>query len=243
MIKRIQIFVRRYPELRTLFGMAVFIIAIYMLFVRPNTENYEISDQRCLELNSLWSQKYRAEFEFSEDFGNSDFECPSITSGIVQGLHLLETTRFHSQEGSSALDFYSRIKAINPKFETRPMLNLGGSAVFESNQITLNLEILHKNVPIEIANILVHEARHLEEGFNSHVKCRLDRERLCDAQLEKDPSTGGAYNHNILFLHQILEYSNADRQTKNRAKKLMQNIFDTRFNAVNPGDREKFGID
>ena len=104
----------------------------------------------------------------------------------------------------------------------RPMFGSAGLSHFADGLLELNAQVLERNNPVEIANIIIHELRHLDQGFNSHVPCKRFPDSICDLRLEENPINGGAYNYNILFLHHLRQYSDADRQTKRRAKKLMQ---------------------
>ncbi|MEM9279194.1 MAG: hypothetical protein AAGA76_11525 [Pseudomonadota bacterium] len=215
----------------------------YFVFIWPNIENFEISDAHGSELNRLWQEEYSRDFRFSDNWEKGSFNCLSQESGMVQGLHLLAKTNFHTPDDVEQIDFYKWVQNLDLEFDVRPMLRLAGRSEFATRHVFMNSIVLAENNPVEIANIIIHEARHIEEGFNSHVVCIKDTERLCDQRLEADPSTGGAYNYNVLFLHHIRQYSDASAQNKRRAKKLMQEIFDGRFNSVNPDDRTKYGLD
>ena len=161
---------------------------------------------------------------------------------MAQALHLLSTTSFSQPDGQE-FDFVKWIKDQNPVFEKGLMLNSAGLSKISDKKITVSTIILEKNNPVEIANVIVHEVRHLEEGFNSHVPCTRDWTLRCDQRLEDNPLEGGAYNYNMVFLHHIRQFSDADEASKRRAKRLMQTIFEKRFNLINPKHRELYGVD
>ncbi|MGI9352712.1 MAG: hypothetical protein ACR2O3_14200 [Rhizobiaceae bacterium] len=242
MVDNIQSYRGRQHEFRTLAGMLALVIAGYLLFVWPQTENYEISDSRCNDLNSLWKEAYSKEFRFSDNWPSGKFKCLSPTSGMAQALHFLATTNFVQPEGQK-FDFYQWVRKLNPVFEKGLMLNSAGLSDITEKRIALSTIILEKNNPVEIANVIIHEVRHLEEGFNSHVPCTRDWALTCDQRLNDDPFEGGAYNFNMVFLHHVRQFSDADDTSKRRARKLMQPIFEKRFNLISPKDREKYGLD
>jgi len=83
----------------------------------------------------------------------------------------------------------------------------------------------------------------LQEGFNSHVPCRISEHGFCDEALLTNPLDGGAYNYNFLLYHHIRQYSDASPANKRRAKRLMRETFEKRFNFKSADAAETYDLD
>jgi len=229
-------------ELKSLLLFFATLAAIYVFFVVPKMEDFSLSAGECDELNHLWQAKYRTDFEFT-DWPVEEFDCLSEDSGMARALYFIDTLEIHAPDDATKIDFYEWAKGIKPHFNKRPMIALAGSSLFERNEITINSAILLKNNPVEIAGTLIHELRHLDEGYNSHVACAKNPAKACDARLEENPLSGGAYNYNFLFYHQVREFSNASAFEKKLARQLMQETFDEKFNDTPANARTRYDLD
>lgn len=229
-------------EFKSLLLFFVTLAAIYVFFVMPKVNDFSLSERQCNTLNHLWQTKYRTDFEFT-DWPVKEFDCLSESSGMARALHFIDTLQIYPPDDEAKIDFYEWAKGIKPRFNKRPMVTLAGSSLFERNEITINSAILLKNNPVEIAGTLIHELRHLDEGYNSHVACAKSPTKACDARLEENPLSGGAYNYNFLFYHQVREFSNASAFEKKLARHLMQETFDEKFNATPANARTRYDLD
>jgi len=76
---------RNQHELRTLCGFLGLLVALYWLFLLPNTENFEISGEQCAELQKVWSEKFQKDFRFSEETITEINTCVILTVGFTNG--------------------------------------------------------------------------------------------------------------------------------------------------------------
>ncbi|NKB53488.1 MAG: hypothetical protein GKR97_14920 [Rhizobiaceae bacterium] len=224
---------RNRSELRSLVLFIGTLLLVFVIFVQPVRFDLSVSNSQCQQLNKLWRDKYQTEFEYSKAWNRAEFECPSIVSGLVGALNFLENLDIQqSAKPEQGGDFYRRLKRQSPLLDHDLLFSHAGNTVFETRQITLNNIVLADNNPVQIAGILMHEMRHLEEGINTHVPCQREPEKSCDAVLLDGPEQGGAYNFNIYFLHLVRHYSNASELHRKLARREMQTIFDVRFNQM-----------
>lgn len=206
-----------------------FLAVIFVIFVQPERLDLSLSKTQCELLNVQWEQKYRSDFSYSKAWKKDGFDCPSVRSGLARALQFLDDLEFQTTE---KLDFYQRLKRQAPLLDRDLLFSRAGKTTFEDRRITLNDLVVADNNPVQVAGILIHEMRHLEQGKNTHVPCDREPSRSCDAALLEFPQQGGAYNFNIYFLDLIRRKSNASEFHKKLAQRDMQKIFDTRFNQV-----------
>ena len=206
-------------------------------------DDFTLSDMECSELNDLWQTKYRKDFKFADTWKDGIFACKSQEARMAQAIYFLDTTKFVLPDGTTGFDFYTWLKKIDPQFGKKWMSNYAGMSIFESNQLNISIDMLIMGNPVAIAGIIIHEARHLEEGYNSHVACFNDKELRCDSRLEKNLNIGGAYSYNMYYYDHLRKYSDAGRGAKRIAKERMQYIFDHKFNSVGPKDRQIYDLD
>lgn len=229
-------------ELQSLVIFFGILAIFYMVFVLPQIDDFQLSDQKCEELNRLWLTKYQDDFDFSAEWPIDEFDCLSEDSGMARALHFLDTLIIEPPEGEPAVDFYEWAKSLKPRFNKRIMRQFAGYSFLENNQIDLNAITLGQNNPVQIAGIIIHELRHLEEGYNSHVPCKNNPLLTCDALLEEQPQQGGAYNYNVYFYHQVRQFSNASSYEKKLARQLMQTTFDEKINSTSANDRQRYDV-
>jgi len=230
-------------ELRSLVILAGVLVAIFVFFIRPETGDFGLSSDHCAELNRLWKTKYRRDFTFSAGWAADPFECNSPESGMARALKFIDELRIRPQAGKESFDFYRWAVARKAVFSRELLFTRMGKTTFGGRQIALSDNVLAQNNTLEIASVIMHELRHLEEGRNSHVPCAHGRKGACDDKLEAAPRWGGAYNFNIYFLHQIRQNSNASPFHKRLARTQMQTIFDNRFNQIPSGAAEEYDLD
>lgn len=219
--------------------LAVF-LAIFSFYY---TEDFALSDKECVELNHLWQTKYRKDFRFTDTWDDGKFECKSQEAHMAQAIHFLDTIKFVLPDGSTGFDYYTWLRKIDPRFGKKWMSNYAGVSIFEDNQLNISIDMLEQGNPVTIAGIMIHEVRHLEEGYNSHVACINDKELRCDNRLEKNLNVGGAYSYNMYYYDNLRKYSDAGRAAKRVAKERMQYIFDNKFNDVDEQDRQAYDLD
>ncbi|MEP1209291.1 MAG: hypothetical protein ABJM29_05665 [Rhizobiaceae bacterium] len=231
-------------ELRNLLLLSGFLAVIFYVFVQPERLDLTLSDDQCQQLNHQWQTKYQSDFTFSESWKRDEFDCPSVRSGLVRGLQFLDQLQIQPTAGAGrGVDFYQRLQRQSPVLHRDLLFSRAGRARFDDRRVTLNDLVLADNNPLQVASILVHEMRHLEEGINTHVPCQRDRSMVCDAALIDDPQNGGAYNFNIYFLHLVRQHSNASAFHKKLAQRQMQTIFNNHFNQLPPDAAEKYQLE
>lgn len=228
-------------ELKTLVLLAVAVSLIYVTAVRPHENDFDISRHQCGELNRHWQEKYRHDFIFASLSIADTFDCLSEQSGLAQALRLFEKLG-EGAPSDAPFDFYNWVKDVRPSLQNTPLLFQIGRTNFERRMVMLDSELLKSNNTIQIAAALVHETRHVEEGFNSHVPCLDDiSEQLrCDDVLEADLTKGGAYNYTVLFLERAIRSAHTTSRQKRRARRLLMTLLDHRFNRVSETLRTRY---
>ncbi len=219
-----------------------FVAAFFLFFNWSEREDFTVSDAECEVLNHLWSDKYQQDFSFSDNWAAAPFECNSKQSGMVRALKFIDDLDGDAGEQTNQFSFYQWARSQKPVFNKQLLFSLMGRTLFADRTIIISDGALIENNPVAVAGILVHELRHLEQRFNSHVPCLSDPKITCDAKLEPEPETGGAYSFNMYFYHHIRQSANASRFEKKLARKQMQVIFDKRFNQVPAGSAQKFDL-
>lgn len=224
-------------ELRFLFICAVFFGAV--IWFIPSTDD-KLTQSQCDKLIKLSHEKYLVDFEFdsSWDFENPLCSAPEIK--ILNALYFLDTTVTLLPGAEQEFDFYGWAKQLKPVLRRQDILAFSGIANFEENSIAISNLELEQNNPVSLSNIFIHELRHLEEGFNSHVPCLQYRNTTCDMRLEENLFQGGAYNYNVAYLHRLIAYSKISRGQLYSAKKLLDTILETRINAVSKEALDKY---
>lgn len=213
-------------ELRSFLLFCAFIVLfLYILSPARNTD-YSLSERECTDLNSLWQTKYQHDFEFDETWRFVTFECGTTHAKMAHAIFIIDTMT----SSPKGFDFYDWMKRINPRFSQRLMFGYAGVSYFDTHQVDVNINKLRTSNPVELAGVLIHEIRHLDQGYNSHVPCRTDKKSRCDLRLEDDPLTGGAYNYNVVFYDQLVRGDDARRSMKYAASKLLRAILETKFN-------------
>jgi len=206
-------------------------------------DEFALNDKECAALNHLWQIKYRKDFRFADTWEDGAFACKSQEARMAKAMYFIDTTKFVLPDGTAGFDFYAWLKKIDPQFGKKWMSNFAGISVFEDNQLNISIDKLMTDNPVAIVGIIIHEARHLEEGYNSHVACANDAKLNCDSRLEKNLNAGGAYSYNMYYYDHLRKYSDAGRRVKRIAKQRMQYIFDHKFNDVDAKDRQAYGLD
>lgn len=222
-------------ELRFLVFSAIALAVGYFVFVYPHTNDFGISDKECEELTRYW--KSGAEREFQLGDGWKDFNaltCPSNKASLLKSIRFIERLELDIAGKEAAITYHQWAVNLKPLFAQSPLFGLAGRTRFDERIIDLSPILLEKANWVQIAGVIVHELRHLEQGINTHVPCRADSGLTCDRRLDLNPQTGDAYSYNMLFLHQVRLSSTATRYEKTLAKREMQRIFDVRFNQVDP---------
>lgn len=227
-------------ELRTLIGLVVLIAALLFWLDFRDESHDEITQFQCIELNSEWQNDFIHAIQMSGDLDVISFECPSAISGLARGLHFLKSSNLSVSDNDVVYDFWAELHSLQPVIGDRPGSGLAGLASYGKKRIDINSKLLLKGNAVEVAGVLVHELRHLQQGFNSHVPCLNAQQLRCDHRLLVNPLEGGAYNYNVLFYDQILRSTVVKNQDKRSAATLLQNVLDKRFNAVKPELLEKY---
>lgn len=227
-------------NLKTVLGLGLACAALFFWLDYRDIRHDEISPRRCAELNWLWNETLRPRFEFRGVLNVETFDCPSQVSGLVRGLAVFYETEFYLNGEAPALELQQWLMRLAPAFGNSPSARFAGSTNYAANQINLNPAILLRGDAVEVAGIIVHEARHLEEGRNTHVPCVSDMRLTCDPRLEENLLQGGPYNYNILLYHMIDRHSDADGQKRRSAKRLLETTLNSRFNSVAAPLRSKY---
>ena len=227
-------------EIRTIFWMGLCIACLFIWMDYRHISHQEITTTKCGELNGHWQQSYRSVVQFSDGLDVVQFSCPSIVSGMALGLRFLEKTRFSSPVSQEEFDFWNMLLELNPVLGDRTGMRFTGLATYSNNRIDVSPKVLERGDPVEIAGILIHESRHLQQGFNTHVRCLQMEQNTCDRRLEERLTSGGAYNYSVLFYDRVLRHSDANAQAKRSAARLLQKVLDDRFNAVKPELRKQY---
>lgn len=222
---------------------ALVLVVGYLWLVYPKIDNFDVSQKQCAVLNEFWQTKAQLDFTLTDEWNLGAFDCPSPESGMARALFFISELSVVIAGKQPKQTYYDWAKRLNPVFQKPFMFGLAGQTTFETGIIEINTTILAKNNWISIAGILVHELRHLEQGYNTHVPCLQNPERACDRRLEHKASEGGAYNYNMLFFDQIRNIPTATLYEKRLAKREMNRIFDQYFNEVATGSRDRFGIE
>ena len=211
-------------------------IALFLYVLSPaHRTDFSLSSGECAELNVLWQSKYQNDFKFDETLRFDTFECETSNARLVHAIFMIDKMATEAE----SFDFYDWMKRVNPTVSQRLMFGYSGVSYFKKHQIDINIDKLRTSNPVEIAGILIHETRHIEQGYNSHVPCRTDQTRQCDVRLEADPLAGGAYSYDALFYNQIMKDANSTRSMKYAASKLLKSTFETKFNESVTKDRFK----
>lgn len=216
-------------ELKFFVLCAVFFGAV--IWFLPSTK-YELTQSQCDNLIKLGSEKYRKEFEFDSSWDFEKSLCNSAEIAVLSALHFLDTTVTILPSAEKEFDFYNWAKQLKPILRRKDILAFSGIANFEENSIAFSNHELEKANPITLSNIFIHELRHLEEGFNSHVPCLKYKNTTCDKRLEENLFDGGAYNYNVAYLYRLISYSNISRGQIYSAENLLNNILETKINAI-----------
>ena len=227
-------------ELRTLLVLGAFLAAVFIYFVQPERLDLTLSDSQCAELNQQWKVTFQKDFNFTDSWKRGEFECPSTHSGLARALLFLQELEI---QGSEEINFYQRLRQSSGKLHRDLLFSKAGRAIFADRRIIVNDLVLADNNPVQVAGVLLHEMRHLEEGANTHVPCKRDSAKICDAALLDQPQKGGAYNFNIYFLDLVRQRSNASDLHKKLARRDMQKIFDTHFNTLPEGAAKRYDLD
>ena len=230
-------------EMRSLLIFLICLAVFLAGFSLYYKDEFTLGNKECAALNHLWQTKYHKDFRFADTWEDGTFTCKSQDARMAQALYSLDTTKFILPDGTAGFDFYAWLKKIDPQFGKKWMPDFAGMSIFEDNQLNISIDMLAQENPIAIAGIIIHEARHLEEGYNSHVACTNDTNLSCDSRLEKNLNVGGAYSYNMYYYDHLRKYSNASRAAKRVAKKRMQYIFDNKFNDVDEEDRQAYDLD
>ncbi len=224
-------------ELRFLFLFVICIAGV--IWIQPSTDN-ELSQQECDQLHQLGNQKFLNDFNFDETWDFIKLGCNSDETAFLNALHFLANTSIFLPSSEVKFDFYEWAKRINPIFRKRRILAFSGIANFQNNTIDISTLKLEEGDPVSIANILVHELRHLEEGFNSHVPCSIEPRARCDVRLEENLFDGGPYNYNIAYLYRLIEYGTITRSQKLTAQRLLGDILEKRINVISADRRRQY---
>ena len=224
-------------EFRFLIVCAIFFGVVFWFLP---SKNNRLSEVECERLLVLGEEKYRIDFQFDDSW---DFENPTCSSpeiAILSALHFIDTSVVILPSSEKEFDFYQWGKSIRPIFQRKNILAFSAKANFDERRIDISNLELEKIDPVSISNILVHELRHLEEEFNSHVPCTKQRNTTCDLKLQENPFKGGAYNYNVIYLHRLIEYGALTRSQKYFASDLLKDILETRINFISDEARKKY---
>ncbi len=227
-------------EFRTLVGLVVLLAALFFWLDYREVRHDEISLETCAELHDKWNSRYRSLFEMKNGLNVETFECPSRVSGMALALRFLETTKFSKPKNEPAFDFFAMLQKTNATLGDRPGDLFLALATYSSNRIDIHHSILESGDPVEIGGALIHEARHLQQGNNTHVPCFWDSQLTCDARMPEELIEGGAYSYTVLFYDRVLRFSNANSQAKRSASSHLQGVLDLRFNAIKPELRARY---
>ncbi len=214
-------------EMRSFLIFCVCIALSLYIFSPSHKTDFSLSAKECANLNMLWQTQYQNDFQFDDTWSFAPFECGSTDAKMAHALFLIDTMK---STGSKNFDFYNWIKDVDPVFSRRLMFGYSGASYFGAHRADLNIDKLRITNPVEIAGIVIHETRHLDQGYNSHVPCKTDHKNQCDIRLQADPLKGGAYNYNVIFYQQLQQDKSATRSVKYIASKLLKSTLETKFN-------------
>ncbi|MEM9332218.1 MAG: hypothetical protein AAGA53_12895 [Pseudomonadota bacterium] len=230
-------------EVRFLLKLIVVLILGYWILVYPFTDDFDVSQAQCRELGEFWKSDVQSDFRFSDTWDFQKFACPSRESSFLRALHFIAKMKDTMHGRAAGKTYYAWAKQLSPQFDRQILFGLAGKTLFDARRIEISHIVLDQHNWVKTAGVIIHELRHLEQRKNTHVPCRSDPAKTCDARLQKDISTGGAYNYNIMFFHQVRTSEHTSRYEKRLAKKEMQTLIDTRFNVVNPEQYEFFQLE
>ena len=210
-----------------------------VIWFLPSTD-FEPTQSQCDKLIKLGNEKYRKDFEFDNSWNFEKPLCNSPEIKVLNALHFLDTTVTLLPSAEQELDFYDWAKQLKPILRRQDILAFSGVANFEENSIAISNLELEKTNPVSLSNILIHELRHLDQGFNSHVPCLKLRNTTCDSRLEENLFEGGAYNYNVAYLHRLIAYSTISRGQVYSAENLLNKILETKINAISTEAMNKY---
>ncbi|NRB30252.1 MAG: hypothetical protein HRU27_06625 [Rhizobiaceae bacterium] len=222
-------------ELRFLLWSAVALGAGYLAFVYPHTNDFSISPSECQKLDTYWRVKLQRDFQLGSGWKNSDtLACPSNEASLARAIRFIDEAQLVMSGRPATPSYYQWAKELKPRLSQNILFGLAGRTRFEERIIELSPILLDKANWVQIAGVIVHELRHLEQGVNTHVPCKAEPGLACDRELDLNPETGDAYSYNILFLRDVRGSSTTSSYEKKLATREMQSIFNKRFNAVAP---------
>jgi hypothetical protein len=228
-------------ETRTLLVMLLLGTCFFGWLDYRELRHDEISVAECADLNTRWQQAYQKIMVLEGGLKVSGFECPTSASGLSRGLKFLQEVHFEGLiNEEKPFDFWGSFVKIRPVIGDSPAGRFAGLTTYGQGRIDINPTILERGNPVEVASILVHELRHLEEGRNTHVPCLREPRLTCDDRLAEPLHSAGAYNHGVLFLHQVMNTSQASAQDKRTAARLLVEILENRFNHVSAELRDRY---
>ena len=223
-------------ELKFLLWCALALGLGYLVFVYPHTNDFSISKQECDELDQYWSASLQVDFRVGDGWKDTDpLACPSLKASLTKAIRFIERLDLEIEGKQPAISYFQWAIDLKPEFAQTPLFGLAGRTRFEARAIDLSPILLEKANWVQIAGVIVHELRHLEQGINTHVPCKAETGLTCDRRLDLNPNVGDAYSYNMLFLHQVRQSERATRYEKKLAAREMQSIFDKRFNEIAPG--------
>ncbi len=206
-------------------------IALFLYVLSPaHRTDFSLSKAECVNLNQLWQTKYRNDFQFDDTWSFESFECGTADANMAHALFLIDTMGGEQNDGTKGFDFYAWMKQVNPVFSKRLIFGYSGISYFGPHQIDINVDKIRTSNPVELAGVVIHETRHLDQGYNSHVPCKTDSKNQCDMRLENDPLNGGAYSYNVAFYDQLRQDVNATRSIEYVASKLLKSTIEGKFN-------------
>lgn len=224
-------------ELRFLL-IYVICIAVFIWFL-PSGDS-ELSTQKCNELYKLGEEKYSKDFKFDETWNFAEFQCNSHEAAMLSALNFLETVKTNLPKDEIDFDFYQWARQVKPVFTKRRIIGFSGIAYYNENNIHISTLKLEENDVVSIANIIVHELRHLDMGVNSHVPCQRLQNATCDMVLEENVFDGGAYNYNVAYLHRLIAFSDISSAQSFSARRLLGLILENRINFIPTDQRQKY---
>lgn len=220
-------------EFRFLLWLAAVLGIGYLVFVYPHTNDFSISDSECRDLEAYWSESLQRKFQPGDGWKNVDpLTCPSVEASFAKAMRFIETVDLDIAGRAPAKTYFDWATDLKPVFGQAPLFGLAGRTRFEQRAIDISPILMDKANWVQIAGVIVHELRHLEQGINTHVPCVAETGMTCDRRLDLDPMRGDAYSYNILFLHQVRQSSIATSYEKKLAEREMQSIIDKRFNEI-----------
>lgn len=207
----------------------------------------------CAKLNQLWKTKYFDDFGI-QDWKKDTFKCPSEEANVAGTFYLLDTLDIIDKNGNEVVDYYGEFaRKIDLTFRNPVPYSQATDGI-----LLVGSDLYGGNAHYAGANVLVHETRHLEKGYDpDHLRCTHGFNKgLEPAQCDEywcgegkklnaahssycDKSKGGSgYNLGLRYYLDLYHYTYGHSLTKKELRYAIRHVLDNRFNHVSKSQRQ-----